>query len=71
MLREVFLMDAASELLVAGGEGRSDGVLLDGRVDAFEELIEYVAAESNAEPTRRRQGRLDETCQAFETAMTE
>lgn len=69
VLRDVLLMDAASELLIARAEGRSDGVLLAGRVDAFEELIAYVAAETNAESNRRRQRRLDEVCTTLEAAL--
>ena len=45
ILHDVLLMDDACELLVARAQGQSDGVVLAGRTGAFEELIEYVAAE--------------------------
>ena len=69
ILHDVLLMDDACELLVARAQGQSDGVVLAGRTGAFEELIEYVAAESNAETNRRRQGRLDHAFTALEAAL--
>jgi hypothetical protein len=71
LLRDVLLMDYASELLVARAEGRADGVVLTGTTEAFEELAEYVAAESNAETNRKRQRQLDEVCTLLETALAE
>ncbi len=71
MLRGVLLLDAACELVIARAEGRSDGVLITGRTGAFEELLEYVAAESNAETGRRRQRQLDRAYEALESALAE
>lgn len=71
LLHDVLLLDHACELLVARAEGRADGVVLTGTTDAFEELIEYVAAESNAETSRKRQRQLDEVCEMLETALQE
>lgn len=71
VLRGVPLLDAACELVIARAEGRSDGVLLTGRAGAFEELLEYVAAESNAEPGRRRQRQLDRAFEALESVLAE
>jgi hypothetical protein len=69
LLRDVLVTDDACELLVAGAEGRSDGVLLVGRTAAFEELLDYVAAEANAETKRTRQRRLDAACVVLEEAL--
>lgn len=68
-LRDVLVLEDAAELLIASAEGMADGVLLTGRTGAFEELIDYVVSEANAETNRRRQGQLDEACAAFEAAM--
>lgn len=69
LIRGVLLLDDACELLVARAEGRSDGVVLIGRTGAFEELIEHVASEANAETNRRRMRQLDEACSALEAAL--
>jgi len=68
-IRGVLLLDAACELVVARAQGTSAGVLLAGRVGAFEELIGYVAAESNVESDRRRVRRLDEACTVLEATL--
>lgn len=68
-VRGVLLLDAACELVVARARGTSAGVLLAGRVGAFEELVGYVAAESNVEPDRRRVRLLDEACTVLEAAL--
>jgi hypothetical protein len=62
-------MDDASELLVARAEGSSAGVLLVGTASGFEELIEYVVSEANAETNRSRELGLDEACDALEAAL--
>jgi hypothetical protein len=69
VVRGVLLLDAASELLVARAQGTSTGVVVAGRVGAFEELVEYVAAEANAETDRRRRRRLDDACQVLEDVL--
>lgn len=68
-VRQVLLLDAASELLVARAEGCAAGVLLAGPTGAFEELADYVASEANAEPVRRRARLLDEACVLLEAAL--
>lgn len=65
----VLLLDAACELVVVRAQGTSEGVLLAGRVGAFEELVGYVAAESNVESDRRRVRRLDEACTVLEAVL--
>jgi len=69
VVRGVSLLDAACELLVARAEGNADGVVLKGPTGAFEELVEYVASEANAETDRRRVRQLDEACTALEAAL--
>ncbi len=69
VIRGVLLLDDASELLVARAEGSAAGVVLNGRTGAFEELMEYVASEANAETDRRRVRLLDEACSALEAAL--
>ena len=68
-VRGVLLLDAACELVVARAQGTSAGVLLAGRVGAFEELVGYVAAESNVESDRRRVRLLDDACTVLEAAV--
>ena len=62
-------LDDACDLLVARAEGVAAGVVLKGRTGAFEELMEYVASEANAETDRRRVRLLDEACSALEAAL--
>ncbi len=69
VIRGVLLLDDACELLVARAEGSVDGVVLMGRTGAFEELVEYVASEANAEADRRRGRQLDAACTALEAAL--
>lgn len=69
VIRGVLLLDDASELLVARAEGTAVGVVLTGPADAFEELVEYVASEANAETNRRRMRLLDESCTELEAAL--
>ena len=68
-IRGVLLLDDACELLVARAEGGAAVVVLTGRTGAFEELVEYVASEANAEANRRRVQLLDEACTALEAAL--
>jgi hypothetical protein len=68
-VRDVLLLGAASELLVARAEGSADGVVMAGREGAFEELIGYVASEANSETDQRRRRLLDEGCAALEEAV--
>lgn len=69
VIRGVLLLDAACELLVARAEGTAVGIVLSGRSGAFEELVEYVASEANAETVRRRVRLLDGACTALEAAL--
>lgn len=69
VIRGALLLDDACELLIARAEGRSAGVALTGRKGAFEELVEYLASEANAETDRRRMRLLDEACTELEAAM--
>ena len=69
VIRGVLLLDDACELLVARAEGSAAGVVLTGRTGAFEELVEYIASEANAETDRRRVRLLDEACNALEVAL--
>jgi hypothetical protein len=69
VVRGVLLLDAARELLDARAQGTSSGVLMSGRVGAFEELVEYVASGANAETDRRRRRRLDDACQVLEDVL--
>ena len=65
----VLLLDDACELLVARAEGTAVGIVLTGGAGAFEELVEYVASEANAETDRRRLRLLDQACAALEAAL--
>ena len=69
VIRGVLLLDDACELVVARAEGGAAGIVLTGRAAAFEELVEYVASEANAETNRRRMRLLDEVCTAIEAAL--
>jgi hypothetical protein len=68
-IRGVLLLDDACELLVARAEGIAVGIVLTGRAGAFEELVEYVASEANAETDRRLVRLLDGACTALEAAL--
>ena len=70
VVRGVLLLDDASELLVARAEGSAAGVILTGPAGVFEELVEYVAAEANAEGDRRRMRLLDEAYTALDVALS-
>src|SRR3954454_7999752 len=70
VVRDVLLLDDASELLVARAGSSAAGVILTGRAGAFEELAEYVAAEANAESDRRRVRLLVEACVALDAALS-
>jgi PAS domain-containing protein len=65
--RELF--DDASELLVARARGSAAGVILTGRPGAFEEPVEYVAAEADAEVDGPRMRLLDEACSALDASL--
>lgn len=69
VIRGVLLLDDACELLVARAEGTTFGLVLKGPTGAFEELVEYVASEANADASRRRVRLLDEACTAIEAAL--
>lgn len=65
----VLLLDDACELLVARAEGSRAGVVLTGPAGAFDELVEYIASEANAETDRRRMRLLDEAFTVLEAAL--
>lgn len=68
-VRGVLMLDAASALLVARAEGSSTGVVMAGSAGAFEELLEYVASEANAQTDRRRARLLDDAYETLEAAL--
>jgi hypothetical protein len=68
-MRDVLLLDTAAMLVIARADGRSDGVVLTGAVDTFDEIVDSIAAEANNEPDRRRQRRLDAACGVLEDAL--
>ena len=49
--------------------GLAPWAALTGRKGAFEELVEYLASEANAETDRRRMRLLDEACTELEAAL--
>ena len=59
LLRELLLLDPDCERLVFGMRAHPDGAMMPASAEDLEELIGFVAAESNHEPNRRRQHRLD------------
>jgi hypothetical protein len=69
LISGVLLLDDACELLVARAEGTAAGVVLKGSTAAFEELVEYVASEANAETNSRRMRSLDAACAALEATL--
>lgn len=71
LLLEVLILDASAELLIARAQGASEGVVLAGPSDAFDELVGYVASEANHESDPRRARLLDEACAVLEAALTE
>lgn len=68
-VRDVLVLDAGAELLIARAEGSPAGVVLAGPPGWFEELVEYVASEANAETDRRRVRLLDDACALLEAAL--
>jgi hypothetical protein len=58
-LRELRLLDADCERLVFRIRARNDRAVLSATGNDLDELIGFVAAEANHEPSRRRQQRLD------------
>ena len=68
VIRDVLLLDAACELLLARANGSADDVILTGRTGVCEELVEFVATEANAETGRRRVRLLDEALESLEAA---
>jgi hypothetical protein len=58
-LRDLQLLDTDCERLVFGIRARNDHAILAGTGDDLDELLGFVAAEANNEPSRRRQQRLD------------
>ncbi|MEZ5410171.1 MAG: hypothetical protein R2761_19230 [Acidimicrobiales bacterium] len=71
LLRGVLVLDAASELLIARAQGTTEGVVLSGSAEAFDELVGFVASEANAETDPRRARSLDEAGAVLEAALAE
>jgi len=67
-LRELRLLDTDGERLVFRIRARNDHAILAAADDDLDELIGFVAAEANHEPSRRRQQRLDAAFDALSTA---
>lgn len=67
-LRELRLPDADCERLVFRIRAHDGGAVLPATNDDLHELIEFVAAEANHEPSRRRRQRLDTALDALSSA---
>ena len=67
-LRELQLLDTDCERLIFRIRARSDHAILAATDDDLDELIGFVAAEANHEPSRRRQQRLDAASDALSAA---
>jgi len=67
-LRELQLLDADCERLVFAIRARNDHAILAATDGDLDELIGFVAAEANHEPSRRRQHRFDAAFDALSTA---
>jgi hypothetical protein len=67
-LRDLQLLDTDCERLVFRIRAHNDHVVLAATDDDLDELIGFVAAEANHEPSRRRQQRLDAAFDALSTA---
>lgn len=67
-LRELQLLDTDCERLVFAIRARNDHAILTATDDDLDELIGFVAAEANNEPSRRRQQRLDAAFDALTDA---
>jgi hypothetical protein len=58
-LRSLRLLDTETERLVFRARSETDGIVLEGPEEIFDELVDSLAAEANHEQDRRRQKRLD------------
>jgi len=67
-LRELQLLDTDCERLVFRIRARNNHAILAATSDDLDELIGFVAAEANHEPSRRRRQRLDAAFDALSTA---
>jgi hypothetical protein len=67
-LRELRLLDADCERLVFRIRARNDRAILPATDSDLAELIGFVAAEANHEPSRRRRERLDTAFDALSNA---
>jgi hypothetical protein len=67
-LRELRLLDTDRERLVFRIRAHNNSAVLAATGDDLDELIGFVAAEANHEPSRRRQQRLDAAFDALSTA---
>ncbi len=69
-LRDLRLPDTDCERLVFRIRTRNGGAILAAAADELDELIGFVAAEANHEPSRRRRQRLDNAFDALSAAPT-
>jgi hypothetical protein len=69
-LRDLQLLDTDCERLVFAMRTDNDRVILPATDDDLDELVGFVGAEANHEPSRRRQQRLDVALDAFTDAQT-
>lgn len=60
VLRSLTALDIAGERLVYRASVSDEGMVLSGDVEAFEELLDGLAAEANHEHDRRRRKRIDD-----------
>ncbi len=68
-LQSLMLLDGTCERLVFRARETTQGVVLTGSADDFEELIGSIAAEANHEETRRRQRALDAAFDMLDAAL--
>lgn len=60
VLRSLTALDTAGERLLYRASVSDEGIVLSGDVEAFEELLDGLAAEANHEHDRRRRKRIDD-----------
>ncbi len=69
-LRELIYLDPECERMVYAARAHPEGAVLCASEQGLDELVDAVAAESNHEPDRRRQRRLDAACEALLAAAS-
>jgi len=70
-LRALMLLDTAAERLVFGATVSDEGVVLNGDEDAFEELLDGLAAAANHEADGRQRRRFDLAFEAVTGALSQ